>query len=172
MRDYTKTYYNQEWVYKEIKKYFGVHEFFRPSLVTWAQKKYPSSWENKLWSYLEYRNLSNLLYVRIKLNRRITINHGKLQQRGFRDNLCKMLLGKAARMKFYLSAHVRGAGVDFDVENMIAEDVRNWITNRSNDLPFNLRLEWKYNKTNKPITWVHMDSNYEPNHKRVYKFKI
>ena len=169
---YTITYYSPEWVYKEIRRFFGVHEFFRPAVVSWAQKRYPTSWENKLWSYLEFRNLSNLLFIRINIAKRITINRGSSQQRGMRDNLCRMMLSRAALRKLYLSAHVRGAGVDYDVEDTTAEGVRNWIVGHGNELPYHIRLEWKKVKTGKPIPWVHQDSNFEPGHPKVYRFNV
>jgi hypothetical protein len=174
-QNYLNTYYSPNYVYSEIRNYFDLDEFYRNEVIDWAKTRFKGLWEERLWSYLEFRMLSNLLFIRVNLNKPITINHGATQQRGFRDILCNIVRNKWKKLKLYLSAHVRGSGVDFDVSGMIAEDVRNWIESKSEEIPYKLRLEWKkrdHNRIYQPITWVHMDSNYEPNHPKVYKFNI
>ena len=62
--------------------------------------------------------------------------------------------------------------LDFTVEGMSAEDVRNWISSIEDKLPFKVRLEWKHSKNHKTITWVHLDVAYYKNNPKVYKFYI
>lgn len=160
---YLDTYYNPDWVYENIKTYFGVHEMFTSAMCA----KFS---EDALWSFLDYRVLSNLLFIRTSRDNSITVNGNGMEQRGFRDNLTDIVKSKTTAGKLYASAHVTGNGVDFTEKNIIAEDTRDWIEANANDLPFKCRLEWRKNGV--PITWVHMDCNYYPNHPKVYKFDV
>uniref|UniRef100_A0A6M3LGB1 Peptidase n=1 Tax=viral metagenome TaxID=1070528 RepID=A0A6M3LGB1_9ZZZZ len=49
-----------------------------------------------------------------------------------------------------MSAHVLGAALDFDVEGMSSEGVRNWLYEHALELPYPIRLEMK-------VDWVHLD---------------
>jgi len=160
---YLWTYYNQDWVYTHIKEYFKIEELVAPKVIA----KYG---EEQCWSFLDFRLLSNLLFIRIELNKAITANYGGDIQRGLRSILSKIVLRYFAKGKLYLSGHVRGTAVDFDVENMTAEEVRYWIVQHHGKLPFKCRLEWK--KNNIEISWIHMDVDYFPNHPKVYLFNV
>jgi hypothetical protein len=161
-------YLSQEEVYEKIRNYFSVEEFFRPGIVTWAKNRY-SNWEDKLWSYLDYRLLYTMLVIRESLDRKITINNwkwnGRFKQRGYRDNKSQIVESKVTP---YLSAHTRGTAVDFDVDDMSAHDVRQWLIEHEELLPFKIRLEYKNGRNE--INWVHLDVNYEPNHSKIYMF--
>ena len=160
---YLKTYYNQDWVYKEIKRYFKIQEFVAPQVIS----KYG---ELQCWSFMDFRLLSNVLWVRRTLERSITINTGGRVQRGLRSIMSKIVLGYVSKGRFYLSAHIRGSAVDMDVKAMQAYEVRNWLEKNFNGLPYKCRLENK--KNGKQISWVHMDVDYFPDYPKVYRFNI
>ena len=161
--EYLHTYYNQDWVYKNIKEYFSIGEFFHPQMT----KRYS---EAQLWSFLDFRMLSNLLYVRITRDRSITINSGKSQSRGFRSILNYIVIKYALAGKLYASAHGRGAGIDFNEEDTRASVTRNWIVANGENLPFKCRLE--NTKGGHQISWVHIDSDYFANYKKVHLFNV
>lgn len=62
----------------------------------------------------------------------------------------------------YVSPHMTGQSVDFDVQGLIAEEVRQWIIKNQNLLPYPIRLEDDDN-------WVHLDTRDADNGK-VYLF--
>jgi len=181
IKDYLNTYYSPEWVYKEIKQYLALDEVYREDVINYMVGIYgESKAEDMLWSFLEFRNLSNFLYIRKNFPcSYILVNTAKMEQRGVRDNLCKISKNYARKNKLTFSAHARYAAFDYEVylrKNGITvevepEDVRDWIVKNSKKIPYHIRLEWK--KSNgKPITWVHQDSNYEPSNPKVYRFNI
>lgn len=164
---YLNTYYSQEYVYQEIKKYFSIEEFFSKRMCN----KYR---EDQLWSFLDFRMLSNLLFIRVKRGNKITINNwkfgGTFTQRGFRSMFSKIVVSYYLRGILYASAHGRAGAVDFNEKGIVSEETRNWIINNSLHLPFKCRLEWK--KKGKIINWVHMDSDFYPDHPKVYRFNV
>lgn len=169
-KNYLNTYYNQQWVYKEVKNFFSLKELFRLEVINYFKRKFGSRHEDMLWSYLEPRLLANLLYFRKKVGKNCYINYAGMHQRGFRDILCKMVRSKASKSILYLSAHVRGNGIDFNVKKMNSEAVRQWFVSHSEELPYPCRFEHKIN--GKLISWVHMDSNYQPTNPKVYLFNV
>jgi hypothetical protein len=64
----------------------------------------------------------------------------------------------------YESAHLLGMGVDFDVEGLLAEEVRLWIVTNKNTWPYPIRLE-------RDVNWVHLDLFDMDNGQKVYLFK-
>jgi hypothetical protein len=67
------------------------------------------------------------------------------------------------KYKIYLSGHVLGMAVDFDVKGMKAKDVRLWLIEHKSELPYKIRLE-------KNVNWVHLDVEDEPDNNKVYLF--
>jgi hypothetical protein len=51
----------------------------------------------------------------------------------------------------YVSPHMTGQGVDFDVQGLLAEEVRQWLIKNPNLLPYPIRLE-------AGVSWVHLDT--------------
>jgi hypothetical protein len=49
-----------------------------------------------------------------------------------------------------MSAHLSGKGVDFDVQGLVAEEVREWIIKYKTLWPYPIRLE-------NGVSWVHLD---------------
>jgi hypothetical protein len=162
-KSYLETYYNQDWVYREIKGYFKITELVAPKVVN----RYGV---DQSWSFLDFRMLSNLLWIRRTIDKEIYINRTGQVQRGLRSIKSKIVLNYIRKGLFYLSAHIRGSAVDFDVYGMEAWEVRDWIVKNSKKLPFKCRLENK--KNGKQITWVHMDSDYFESYPIVYLFNV
>ena len=71
----------------------------------------------------------------------------KFSQRGYRTNDdpdCK-------RQKFVSkSAHFEGKALDFDVQGMTAQQVRNWLREHAHEAPHPFRVE-------EGVNWVHVD---------------
>ena len=119
------------------------------------------------WNYFDIRLLETILWIRKTLGKPMTINNwgsGKnFSQRGMRCNLCSEVKSKT---KAYLSAHVLGQAIDFDVQGMTATEVRKWIDDHKDELPHNIRLEKKCN--GEECRWVHLDVRNETAEKIVY----
>ena len=155
-----------EKIYKEIKTYFKIQEFVSP-------KVYNKYGENA-WKFLCPRLLHTMLIVRTLVDKPITINNwhtgGSFKQRGLRSNLGYIFAKYFKRGKLYLSGHVLGRAVDFDVKGMTAEEVRQWLKTISKHLPYKIRLEHKMK--GKFITWVHLDLIWEAKNKKIYFFNV
>lgn len=112
--------------------------------------------------------------IREGLGKPITVNNwhygGRLEQRGLRDNTQSILRNKTHKGILYLSAHCLGKAVDFDVKDMEAEKVREWIKANENLFPCKIRLEHKAG--GKLISWVHLDVIEEEKNEKVYLFNI
>lgn len=113
--------------------------------------------ELRVLDMFDSRLLETLLYLRKTLNRPITINNwhigGQFDERGIRCHLCDLVSSKEVT---YLSPHVLGKGLDFDVVGMAAEEVRLWLEKNAKSLPYPIRVE-------DDKTWVHLDVHtYRP----------
>ncbi len=153
-------------ILQEIKKYFCIEEFVSKAVY----KKYG----DKAWQFLSPRLLHTMLVVRKELGKSITINNwkwgGKFSQRGLRENTCHMVMKKNRLGKIYLSAHLTGNAVDFDVKGMEAMDVRILLAGISAKLPYKIRLENEMN--GKQISWVHLDVYSHEDNPKVHLFNI
>lgn len=143
-------------VRKRIKKYFGIHEL--------VGKRTHKRFGERAWRFLDYRLLYALLIIREGLNASITVNSGKRQQRGLRTIVQQMIKNYFYKDKLYLSAHLLGKAIDFDVKGMSAWQVRMWILSHEDLFPFKIRLEDK-------VTWVHLDVIWEEKNAKVYLFQ-
>jgi hypothetical protein len=79
-------------------------------------------------------------------------------------------MSKFRKGRMYLSAHVMGRAIDFDVKGMTAEQVRLWLVEVEDILPYKIRLENKMN--GKQISWVHLDVYWNEKNNHVYLFNI
>ena len=133
---------------EEIKQYFSIKELVPPDV-------YKIHGEGA-WRFIDADLLRVLLVIREEIGRPITINNwafgGGMTQRGLRHNLSP-LTTRSGRV--YLSAHIFGKAVDFNVKGMTACEVREWIEDNADLLPASVRLE--RNKGGEPISWVHLD---------------
>ena len=142
-----------------IKDYFDIRELV-------SEDVFNKDGENA-WRFFDPRLFEVMLFIRTELNKPIYANKwhkGKnLSQRGLRENTCSIVKGKTLDDKMYLSAHVFGQALDFDVKGMSAEEVRQWLVQKADELPHAIRLE-------KGKTWVHLDVAVKEGQGKVYVF--
>ena len=120
------------------------------------------------------RLLHTILILRVGLDKSITANTwsygGRFSQRGLRSNLGYIFLSMFKRMRLYLSAHVMGRALDFDVDGMTANQVRAWILTNKDMFPYKIRLERKLK--GKFINWTHLDLFWDEKNPHVYLFDV
>lgn len=153
-------------VLNELKKYFSVKEL----VSIHVYKRF----QEESWQFLTTDLLYTLLVIRKSLNRSITVNDwafgGQMEQRGLRDNLTPIFKSKFKKNRLYLSGHVLGMAIDFDVKGMTATEVRKWLVDNREILPTKIRLERNLN--GKEISWVHLDVKFEEKNPKVYLFDV
>jgi len=143
-------------VRKQIKKYFKIKELV-------GGRTY-RKFKERAWRFLDFRLLYALLIIRENLGREIKVNYGRKQQRGLRTIAQQMVKNKVYKNLLYVSAHLFGKAVDFDVKGMNAKEVRDWIIQNQHLFPFKIRLEDK-------VSWVHLDVIFEEHNPKVYLFQ-
>lgn len=152
---------HRAFILNEIKRYFCLRELVDEQ----TYKKYGDF----AWNFFRTELLLNLLWIREYLKRPITINNwhvgGKFSQRGLRHNMSAEVWKYTKDGKQYMSAHILGAGVDFDVKGMSAAEVRTAIQAAAKDLPYPCRLE-------DGKTWVHIDTYNDGTKGKVILFKV
>lgn len=120
------------------------------------------------WQFFDGRLLETLLVVREKLGKPVYVNNwqwgGILTQRGLRCNVCPLVREKTKLQKVYVSAHLQGTALDFDVKGMDASEVRQWIGKNQILLPYPVRLE-------SDVPWVHLDLRNDGSKGKVVYFK-
>lgn len=136
-------------------KHFTIKELVCPHVY----QKYGE----RAWMFLDSRLILNLDTIRERLNRPITVNTGSLTQRGLRCPQCQIVKDKIKAGELYMSAHTMGKAVDFDVEDMEADEVRLWLARYGGLLPYPIRLE-------KDVNWVHLDVFPNTENLKVYFF--
>ncbi len=116
----------------------------------------------RAWAFFDPRLLVTIDWLRENIGKPIIINNwvwsGDLSQRGLRENTCAIVVEKTEGDIIYLSGHVLGMAVDFDVEGMTSEEVRKWIIEHQDELPFPVRLE-------KGVSWCHLGVDVIGNNK-------
>ena len=104
------------------------------------------------WNFFDPRLLLTIDRIRYKFNKPIIINNwhlgGPFTQRGLRCLLCAEV--KKRYDTLYMSGHLIGKAVDFDVQGLVAEEVREFIIKNKSIWPYPIRLE-------KDVSWVHLD---------------
>lgn len=157
-------------LYDNILRFFDVRELVSPE----AYEKYKHHGNYFFLSRIDKRLLENLLWVRINVDAKITVNDWlwgrRFTQRGIRDTSTSMVQKRALKNDAWLSTHVLSMGLDYDVEGQTAEEHRAWLVENSENLPHPIRLERKYK--GEQITWVHMDVADDPKNPKVYEFDI
>jgi hypothetical protein len=107
------------------------------------------------WTFLDPRLLETLDIIREHIDKSIYINNwmikGEFSQRGFRCIKCQLVRDAITQGRLYISPHMTGQAVDFDITNTTAEAGRQWIIANQNILPYNIRLE-------KSVSWIHLDT--------------
>ena len=114
-----------------IKDYFNIKELVCEHVYR--------QFKEQSWQFLDPKLLETIFCIRKNLNKPMIINTwssgGKFSQRGLRCNICDLVKSKTLSNRLYLSAHMQGTAVDFDVQGMSAEEVRKWIERNNVLLP-------------------------------------
>ncbi len=156
----------RERIINEIKEFFVIEELVGEATF----KKHGE----RAWKFLDDDLLECILVVRVNLGKPMTINNwkwgGKFSQRGLRTIVQQLVKNMFFKNKLYLSAHLFGKAVDFDVQGMTAVEVRKWMVKNAHLFPVKIRLENLLK--GKPISWVHMDTFYEQKNPKVYLFNV
>ena len=106
------------------------------------------------WQFFDPRLFVTIDKLRERLNKAMFVNNwnegGEFTQRGFRCIQCQLEQDAFKNNKMYCSPHSRGQAIYFDVQGLVAEEVRQYIIKNPNLLPYPVRLE-------AGVNWVHMD---------------
>jgi hypothetical protein len=166
-QQYQNLLFDTQELYTRVLAYFDVRELVTP----WAYKKFSHRGDYFFLSRIDPRLLITILFIRETTGRKMTVNTylwgGRFDERGVRDNLSPLVM---ARKTAYWSGHVFAMAVDFDLEDMTAPQVRDWLDEHSEELPFKIRLEDKFNEVE--ISWVHLDVVDDPRLPKVYRFDV
>ena len=151
---------------RELEIYKGILEFFKIEELVGSRTS--QRYGERALRFFDMRLLHTILVVRKELKRAITINTwhkvtGGFSQRGLRENICSIVKGETLANKLYLSGHVTGKALDFDVAGMTAQEVRTWCVENADRLPYKIRLE-------DGVGWVHLDVTWEEKNPKVYLF--
>jgi len=151
----------------ELKTYFKPYEL--------VDKITYDKYGNESWQFFHTDLLKSLLIIRKGLGKSITINdwywgghinwkgeREEYDERGIRHNISPIVKNKTT---LYLSGHVLGMALDFDVKGMTAEEVRAWIVKNANLFPCKIRLE-------DGVTWCHLDVKETSTNPKVYLFNV
>lgn len=142
-------------IIEKIKPYFKISELVCDHVYR--------TFGDKAWQFLSTNLLHTILILRTEIFKTpMMINGGAFGQRGLRCNLCQLVKDKTISNRIYVSAHMLGEAIDFDVKGYTAEQARKKIHDNIHLLPHNIRLE-------KDVNWVHIDM-YDTNNK-IYQFK-
>ena len=127
-------------------KYFSIDELICPHIY--------DRFGDMAWTFFDPRLLNTLEIIREHIQKSIYVNswmvHGEFSQRGFRCIQCQLVKDAIKSNTLYVSAHMCGQAVDFDVIGYTAEQSRQWIITNQSILPYNIRLE-------SDTQWVHLD---------------
>lgn len=116
-----------------------------------------NKFKESAWQFLSTELLSTLYILRyVIFNKPITVNTwhkgGSFTQRGLRCNMCQLVKDKK---QVYISAHILGNAIDFNVEGLTFKEVNQVIRDNADKFEYPIRLESNTNG------WSHVDT-YQP----------
>lgn len=127
-------------------KHFEIYEL--------VSKKVYKKYGETAWQFFDEKLLRTIDLIRDLFDAAITINDwqwgGNFQQRGLRSNIDNIVKDHTNNNLLYCSAHCYGQAVDFDIEGYTAEEVRQYLKENKEFLPYPIRLE-------NNVSWVHLD---------------
>jgi hypothetical protein len=125
-----------------------------------------NTYKDIAWQFFDQKLLLTIDRIREKIGKPIFVNSwdsgGDFDERGFRCLKCGLVKSAIAEQRMYVSPHMTGQGVDFDVQGLLAEEVRQWIVKNANLWPYPLRLE-------AGVNWIHLDLR-DTNNGKVFIF--
>lgn len=132
-----------------LKNNFDIRELVCPH----CYKKFG----DRSWQFLSTQILSTLYKLRYEIFQQpIFINNwhkgGKYDERGLRCNVCSLVKSKNS---VYLSAHVLGMALDFNVGTLTSDEVAQVIRHNAHRFDYPIRLE------KETQGWNHIDC-YQP----------
>lgn len=136
----------REELLKKVQKNFQLKELVCPHVL--------NAFGNNAWQFISTELLSVIYTLRnIIIKKPMIINsyQNNLTQRGLRCNICQLCKDKTDLNKIYISAHSLGKAIDFHVNGMSAEEVRNLIRSNIDKFEYSVRLE-------RDVNWVHIDT--------------
>jgi len=137
---------NESITLRQFRQYFDLREV--------VSKQVYERYGQACWSFFDMRLLAVVVWLRQNLGIPLYCNDwdmgGKFDERGFRANLDPLVASKTKAGKLYCSAHCRGQAIDLSSGKMTAEEMRRWIRQHREDLPYPVRME-------KDVNWLHLD---------------
>ena len=131
-----------------VTRYFDIQELVCPHVY--------DKFGLYAWQFFDPRLLDVLLAIREGIGKPIIVNNwsngGNFSQRGLRTNISPIVKEKTALEKLYVSAHLQGMGVDFNVQGMTTQEVHEWLKKNQILLPHPIRVEENTGD------WIHIDS--------------
>ena len=147
-------------------KHFEIHEFVCPDVYNRDGERAFRYFRPVLIDFMDW--------LREELDRPIFVNNwmwgGNMSQRGYRCNLCDLVKNKTG---LYVSAHMLGAGIDFNVKGVDPDEVRDWIKENAHRF-FSIYPRYtpsiRIESDRLAPTWVHLDFYEHDNPGIVYEF--
>lgn len=143
---------------KEVKKYFQLKELVCPHCV--------NTFGDNAWQFISTELLSIIYTLRTQVIKKpmiVNSYNNNLTQRGLRCNICQLCKDNTTKNKIYMTAHGLGKAIDFTVNDMPAEEVRNLIRSNIDKFEYPIRLE-------RDVTWVHVDAYTTDNKTKLIEF--
>ena len=139
---------------KKVKENFQLKELVCPHCV--------KTYGDKAWQFLSTELLSTIYVLRNEVIKKpMIVNNGTtFTQRGLRCNICELVKGKTTP---YMSAHTLGKAIDFHVNGMEAEEVRQLIKDNIDKFEYPIRLE-------EAVSWIHIDCYTLDSDKKLVTF--
>lgn len=137
-------------------KHFKIYELVCPDVYNRDGER--------AWRYFRPVLIHFVDWIREELDKPVYINNwywgGGKSQRGLRCNLCAIVKNKTSKNTLYVSGHVVGAAIDFNVKGMTSDEVRTWVIENIdrfyNAFPMYIRKCRIEDKRFAP-TWCHID---------------
>lgn len=149
-----------------VKKYFKIYEL----VGKWTYRIH----RERAWKFLDDDLLRCILIIREGIGKPMLVNNwyngGRFSQRGLRTILQQIVKNFFYQGKLYLSAHLLGKAIDFNIQGMTASEIRKWIIDNQHLFPCKIRLEYKMK--GREITWVHIDTFWEEKNPKVHLFNV
>lgn len=130
-------------------KYFKIQEL--------VSKRVYDKYGDNSWMFIDTKLIKVIDLLREHFNKPITVNNwlwgGNLEQRGLRTNMDHLVKTKTEQDKLYVSQHILGKAVDFNVKGLSVEEVYSEIIKNKDKFYLISRIE---NVKCTP-TWIHID---------------
>ena len=142
-----------------IQDYFNISEVVCPEVY--------HKYNEFAWNFFDMRLLIIMEAIRTKLNKKITVNdyqvHGQFTQRGLRCVQCQIMIDLFKSGNLFVDPHALGKAWDFDIEGLVAQEVRDYLIQNKTLWPYPFRLE-------NSVNWIHLDVYSDGSNGKVVLF--